>query len=238
MKEEESEREKNKGNDSLRNTIKSRKAFSMAINDKSVPPPIQRLSRISNILLLCLVALSVVDYSLVYKQLKDTITNYQVIEASYRRVAEIQKVCYHVRTMIMLNEHILRNYQGYDSATGLFTAVQEDIQLSLNELYKIQNQINLAQLDVSSAHNQLLDEKSVTLNFKQDYGGMKALLFSLTESILQIQSSIFTISNLHLGEFYDANEDVFFLMYNAFNELYIKMLVSSNLYVNELTDRS
>jgi hypothetical protein len=61
----------------------------MAINDKSVPPPIKRLSRTANVILLCLLAIAIVDYSLIFKQLKDTITNYNVIEASFRRVAEL-----------------------------------------------------------------------------------------------------------------------------------------------------
>jgi len=48
---------------------------------------------------------------------------------------------------------------------------------------------------------------------------MQSLMFSLTEAILQIQSSIFTVSNLRPSEFSEqTNEDVFFLMYNAFNE--------------------
>ena len=66
MKEEEHEKDKNKGNDSLRNTIKSRKAFSMAINDKSMPSSILRLSRTANFILLCLIALAVSDYAIVY----------------------------------------------------------------------------------------------------------------------------------------------------------------------------
>ena len=76
-KDEESEREKReKNNDSFKNSIKSRKAFQMAINDRSVPPAIQRLSRIANIIILCLIAIAVVDYSIAYKLLKDTIINY------------------------------------------------------------------------------------------------------------------------------------------------------------------
>ena len=50
---------------------------------------------------------------------------------------------------------------------------------------------------------------------------MKALQFSLTESILQISSTIFTISNMKIADFNEANEDVFFLMYNSFNDFLI-----------------
>jgi hypothetical protein len=53
----------------------------MALTDTTMPPAIQRLSRLANILLLCLIALAVIDYSTVFKQLKDTITNYKVIQS-------------------------------------------------------------------------------------------------------------------------------------------------------------
>lgn len=61
-----SERDRNKNNDSMKNTIKSRKAFQMAINDKAVPPAIKRLSRIANVILLVLLALAISDYSINY----------------------------------------------------------------------------------------------------------------------------------------------------------------------------
>ena len=61
---------------SLKNTIKSRKAFQMALTDKTMPPAIKRLSRAANLIILCLITIAVIDYSTVFKQLKDTITNY------------------------------------------------------------------------------------------------------------------------------------------------------------------
>lgn len=71
-----SERDRNKNNDSMKNTIKSRKAFQMAINDKAVPPAIKRLSRIANVILLVLLALAISDYSINYAQIQSTITNF------------------------------------------------------------------------------------------------------------------------------------------------------------------
>jgi len=68
-KDEDSDRDKSGKNDSLKNTIKSRKAFQMAINDKSVPPAITRLSRTSSMILLFLMALAISDYAIHYQQL-------------------------------------------------------------------------------------------------------------------------------------------------------------------------
>lgn len=148
----------------------------MAINDKSVPPAIKRLSRIANILLLCLLALAIVDYSMHYAQLKDTISNYQVIDYSYTRISEIQKVCYNVRSMIMINQGIMTAlYAPYSKIEHMIEGIKVDLQQSLNALYDIQNEINLSQLDLSDEHKNLLDEKVVKLYFRQDISSMKSL---------------------------------------------------------------
>jgi hypothetical protein len=60
----------------------------------------------------------------------------------------------------------------------------------------------------------------VTLYFLEAGAQMQALQFSLTESILQISSTIFTISNMEMSQFSESNVDVFFLMYNSFNNFY------------------
>lgn len=39
---------------------------------------------------------------------------------------------------------------------------------------------------------------------------------------------------MKLADFTEANEDVFFLMYNSFNDFYLGLLKSSQLYVREL----
>ena len=84
----------------------------MALSDQAMPPSIIRLNRVTNILIIFLIVLAIVDYSSVYKQLQDTITNYEVIESSQRQISEIQKVAYNVRTLILLNQGSLTNYQG------------------------------------------------------------------------------------------------------------------------------
>ena len=75
---------------------------------------------------------------------------------------------------------------------------------------------------------------------------MTAINFSLTESLLQIQSTIFTLENLLPSEFTAesqggggaGSDNVFFLLFNSFNNLLDSMRQSSALYVSELIDRS
>lgn len=140
--------------------------------------------------------------------------------------------------MILMNSNMLTSYGKFANRDNFVQAIKTDFSASLDLIYKIQNEINLSQLSVSDKHNQLLNNKTVTLFFKEDLNSMKALQFSLTESILQISSTIFTISNMKITEFKDTNEDVFFLMYNSFNDFYIGLTQSSQYYVQELYERA
>lgn len=107
---EQKEGEKEKDGDSLKTSIKSKKAFSMAINDRTMPPAIKRLSRTAQIIISFLIALAIAEYSMVYKQFRDTKTNFTLIEKSYERTAEIQKVVYNARTLTLINQKILTYY--------------------------------------------------------------------------------------------------------------------------------
>ena len=52
----------------------------------------------------------------------------------------------------MLNERKLTNSLGYSSDKVLYDTVKADITSSLNEMYKLQNDINLSKLKVSDKH--------------------------------------------------------------------------------------
>eukprot|EP00347_Sterkiella_histriomuscorum_P000937 403373955 len=216
--EEEEEHEKKEKNsdrdtDQLKANIKSKKAFSLAINDKTMPSSIKRLSTSAQIILLFLIAISIAEYAIIFKQFQDTKANFLLIEKSYMRTAELQKVVYNARSMILMNQGILTNYAGYESKDAYVAAIKADFSASLDLIYKIQNDINLSQLPVSDEHDQLLNNKTIS-------------------------STIFTISNMKVVDFNETNEDVFFLMYNSFNQFFMGLEKSSQLYVRELDDRS
>ena len=48
-----------------------------------------------------------------YKQFSDTKTNFSLIEKAYERTAELQKVVYNARSMILMQQNLLTNYAGY-----------------------------------------------------------------------------------------------------------------------------
>jgi hypothetical protein len=86
--------------------------------------------------------------------------------------------------MILMSRGDLTNYAGFASREEFVSAIKADFSKSLDLIYSLQNEINLSQLPVSDEHDQLLNNKTVTLYFKEDATNMKALQFSLTESIL------------------------------------------------------
>lgn len=147
----------------------------MAINDKTMPPAIKRLSTIAQVMLLCLVAIAISEYAIIYKQIADTKSNFLLIEKAYLRTAELQKVVYNARSMILMSQGMLTNYTDYSSQSEFIAAIKLEFSASLDLIYKIQNEINLSQLPVSDEHEQLLNNKTVTLFFKEDLNNKKAL---------------------------------------------------------------
>jgi len=48
--------------------------------------------------------------------------------------------------------------------------------------------------------------------------------------MLQLSSSIFTVQNLELEQFSERNEDVFFTIYNSFNDMMMAINQSATYY--------
>lgn len=65
-KNEKGSSDKSGDSDSLKANIKSKKAFSMAINDRNMPPALMRLSKVAQILVLCLMAIAIVEYAIIF----------------------------------------------------------------------------------------------------------------------------------------------------------------------------
>ena len=147
----------------------------MAINDKTMPTPIKRLSRTGQFIMLTLIAFAIAEYAIIYSQYNSTKENFLLIQESYLRTAELQKVAYNARTMVLLNQNLLTTYMGYANITALISAIKTDLAASLTTIYNVQNEINLSQLPVSAEQDQLLNNKTVNLYFKENVNGMTAL---------------------------------------------------------------
>ena len=67
---------------------------------------------------------------------------------------------------------------------------------------------------------------------------LQIINFTLTESVLQMSSAIFTVSHLQSGQYLEDDEDIFFVMYNSFNNFLQALFQSSGYYEQELYDRA
>ncbi len=221
--------------DIFKSNIKSRKALQLAINDKSVPVAIKRLRMTTNIVIVALLSLSIIEFVTINKQFTDINENFNLIEQSYGRISELQRIAYDIRSLIMIRENKFTAYENYlTEGTDFKEFLRNDMEEALNNLYEIQNKISLASLSMSTVHQTLLDTKTINLYFKEHDSSLKSLKFSLTESVLQISSSVFTSRYLEESEFYEDQEDLYFVTYNVFNDLLEALRLSSEYYVTEL----
>jgi len=109
----------------------------MAINDKTVPSVIKRLSRSANFVLLCLITIAISEYSIVFSQFKENAKNFTIIDLSYKRTSEISKVCFLVRSLTLINSSILTNYLAFNTKEDYITSIKADMKKSLENLYNI-----------------------------------------------------------------------------------------------------
>lgn len=55
-------------------------------------------------MLIFLIAIAIIEYAIIYKQFADTKANFLLIEKAYGRTAELQKVVYNARSMILMSQ--------------------------------------------------------------------------------------------------------------------------------------
>lgn len=76
-----------------------------------------------------------------------------MIEKSYLRTGELQKVAFNARTMILMAVGMLKNYASYATPLEYATYIQAEFSSSLDLIYRLQNEINLSKLSVSDEHD-------------------------------------------------------------------------------------
>lgn len=141
-----------------------------------------------------------------------------MIQRSYLRVSEVQRVAYDIRSIILINEDKLASYRDYTlSSINFIDYLKSDLELALNSLYSLQDYISLSKLTLSAPHRLMVETKIVPMQFKESVSGSKVINFTLTESILQMSSAIFTVRHLDSLKYNETQEDIYFVMYNAFN---------------------
>lgn len=76
-----------------------------------------------------------------------------MIQRSYLRISEVQRVAYDIRSLILINEGKLTKYKDYIVPTmDLKDYLKQDLETALNSLYSLQDYISLSKLPLSDSH--------------------------------------------------------------------------------------
>ena len=129
------------GFESFSGNLNSKKALQNSLKDRRPIASITRLKFVMNFALICLITLAAVDYSVIGSNFSDINENFNLIQKSFGRVSEFQRVAFDLRALIMINEGILdqknANYIGTTNASlDLQTFLRNDLTEALTKLYE------------------------------------------------------------------------------------------------------
>ena len=229
---------KDKKDDVFQNSLKSKKAFNSILYEKSVPSSITKLRNTGYIIVFVLIALASIEFGLITSEYGDISSNINMIRDSHLQIEIQMKIVYYIQKIVLLmrttNPMLISSTMNED-----ILSAKKIIQNSLNEYYSAQNDITLSTISLSSAHSSLFTDNCVTLYYKDTNGIFdNTKLYTLTEAIQQISSETFTVQSFTNNSNYAVgNDDVDFILYNAFADLYQKMKLSADYYVQELKSR-
>ena len=111
------------------------------MKDRRPIASISRLKFVMNFAIICLIILAAVDYSVIGSNFSEINENFNLIQKSFGRISEFQRVAYDLRALIMINEGILNqtqaNYIGTTNASLDFkTFLRNDLTQTLSKLYE------------------------------------------------------------------------------------------------------
>ena len=94
-----------------------------------------------NIAIISLITLAAVDYQVIGSSFGTINDNFNLIQKSFGRVSEFQRVAFDLRTLIMINEGILNDTAGgyisnKNSSLDFKTFLRNDITDALAQLYQ------------------------------------------------------------------------------------------------------
>eukprot|EP01022_Parablepharisma_sp_SALTPOND_P033551 TRINITY_DN88_c0_g1_i1.p1 TRINITY_DN88_c0_g1~~TRINITY_DN88_c0_g1_i1.p1 ORF type:complete len:1755 (-),score=211.95 TRINITY_DN88_c0_g1_i1:16687-21951(-) len=226
--------------DAVRESLKSRKGLIAVIKDRSDPPSILKLKITGYIIGLVFLAIAAIEFGITTTSFQELNESISLVRSSYRRITLFMKISYSLTKAVLANPKTSRQMLFPGNYPAFINDCKYSIEQSLSELYLAQNNITLAKIPVSDNQRRLLDEKVVALEFKDTStpNGKKASYYTLTEAVLQMTSSIFTVLNLQDSSYLFSNDDVDFILYNVFKDVYYKVMESSNYYVLDLQDRA
>jgi len=209
--------------------LKSHKIFIETLNDKTTPPSVRRLKYASYFLLLVILIICSVEFGFSISHYSEIEKNINLIRDSYRLIVSQMQMIFYINKIVLI---------ASGSVKSSVNDCKTKIQLGLDEYYRTQNYISLTTISKSKEHDSLFRNKVVYLHYKGGTREDTTKYYTLPEAVQQMSSEIFTVSSFPVITMYTLEDDnVYFVLYNGFADLYIKLKKSTNFFVSELTDR-
>ena len=206
-------------------SIKTRKQFYDIINQRDVPKVIKNLKWGGNILAICLMAIAFISHFISvmeFQEITDTMT-LKVLQD--RKMSELIYIAQNVQYLVLLNKGLFGT-----SKSALEKQYKNDILLSLAAIEDIQNTLQLSSGQLSEAQISLLNSNAIRMYFDSN----TSQFFDLNQASQQLISKSFKVVNLNLTDFSFNEPNIFFVIFNIFNDFYLNLQTFSDYFTMNL----
>lgn len=206
----------------VKTMFKNRKQFFEALNQNHTPKVIRNLKWTANILVLCLIAMAFSSHFvnvLEFQQVLDTL-NLKVLQD--RKISEMVYVVKNIQYLILLNKGVFGN-----ATDTLENKYKNQIMDSLTLIKQIEDELQSKFSSFSQKQSDMLKNNVVQMFFNSN----NFQFFDLNQASQQIISKILNVANLPLKQFALDEPNTFFVMFNLFNDYYLKLQIFSDYFV-------
>ena len=225
---------------SQKNSLKlKKKALNNAITEKTVPSSILQLKRAGYAIILALICLIAIEFGLIQSKFSEIIQNYNMINFSYRQIIIQMRISYEIYKYCIFKKSGDPKFTSSLSDAEYLTQRKQYINNFLTEFYGVQSNLSLNQLSMSDTNSELYNKQVVSLLFLgNNIGNSNIMTYTLTEALLLMASSVFTVTN-NLNTTADINDqNIYFVLYNSFWKLTESMFLTADHFVKDLYDRT
>lgn len=231
-------------------TFKSRKQLSDILGNNKTPKTILRLNILGHIVIIFVLALTFVDFFVSNAQFTQIKDNVNLINLSYKRVAEVQNIVAKTRDLFLVQLGILP-YQDIDYATESAAKFSKSLEFitknisdSTNLIQDIQRELQIQSKDLIINENNLRLTTTNSIEMFAKIGDPKK--YDLNEATRQVVTMAINLKDqvtkqpdLKLAPYFNTEDaNWYFITRNCFNNYLQGLLDSSAAFVEDLTTRT
>eukprot|EP01022_Parablepharisma_sp_SALTPOND_P021483 TRINITY_DN4258_c0_g1_i1.p1 TRINITY_DN4258_c0_g1~~TRINITY_DN4258_c0_g1_i1.p1 ORF type:complete len:708 (-),score=54.37 TRINITY_DN4258_c0_g1_i1:764-2887(-) len=226
--------------DSSKSILSSRRNLSKLLSTKLIPSSIRALQWVFNLVMLVFLALCIASYvSNLYSAAKTT-EMLELMEYSHIRYHSIVKAGLSIQFLLLASKKrqpILTHYFRTGSITEYLSMEQSRIQEEIDRLYDSQERLNLANGRYSDDHLEYLNSRSASLVYSVPNTKIYDLAnVTITEKILQLASTLFTIRNAPLSVFAESFQETDMVLESIRAGFDVEMSKDFDLYMIDIVE--